>query len=75
MSLSDLRPGDFGLGAFEVTSRFSQLQLGREVFFAGLANPMLWTNEAQMVDLGFNWNLNKFLKVYFDWEHAMFGSP
>ena len=28
-----------------------------------------------MVDVGFNWYLNKFVKVYFDWEHAMFGSP
>ena len=45
------------------------------MFSGGLANPMLWTNEAQMVDVGFNWYLNKFLKVYFDWEHAMFGNP
>ncbi len=71
----DLRPGHFGLGAFEVTARFSELQLGRQVFTGGLANPQLWTNEAQMVDVGFNWYLNRFLKVYFDWEHAMFGSP
>ena len=75
LSPFDLRPGHFGLGAFEVTARFSQLQLGRQVFSGGLANPMLWTNEAQMVDVGFNWYLNRFLKVYFDWEHAMFGSP
>jgi phosphate-selective porin OprO/OprP len=71
----DLRPGHFGLGAFEVTARFSQLQLGRQVFTGGLADPNLWTNQAQMVDVGFNWYLNKFLKVYFDWEHAMFGNP
>ncbi len=71
----DLRPGHFGLGAFEVTARFSQLQLGRQVFTGGLADPNLWTNEAQMVDVGFNWYLNRFLKVYFDWEHAMFGNP
>ena len=71
----DLRPSHFGLGAFEVTARFSQLQLGRQVFTGGLADPNLWTNEAQMVDVGFNWYLNKFLKVYFDWEHAMFGNP
>jgi phosphate-selective porin OprO/OprP len=75
LSPFDLRPGHFGLGAFEVTARFSQLQLGRQVFSGGLANPMLWTNEAQMVDAGFNWYLNKFLKVYFDWEHAIFGNP
>ena len=28
-----------------------------------------------MVDVGFNWYLNKFVKVYFDWEHAIFGNP
>ena len=25
--------------------------------------------------MGVNWYLNKFVKVYFDWEHVMFGSP
>jgi phosphate-selective porin OprO and OprP len=34
-----------------------------------------WTNHAQMVDVGFNWDLNRFVKVYFDWERAIFGSP
>ena len=42
---------------------------------AGLADPHLWTNHAKMVDVGMNWYLNQFVKVYFDWEHAMFGSP
>ena len=28
-----------------------------------------------MVDVGLNWYLNKFVKVYMDWEHASFGSP
>ncbi len=49
--------------------------LGRQVFSGGIANPLLWTNEALILDVGFNWYLNKFLKVYFDWEQAMFGSP
>jgi phosphate-selective porin OprO/OprP len=71
----DLRPGRFGLGAWEVAARFSELELGRQVFTGGLANPNLWTNEAKMVDVGLNWYINKAIKVYFDWEHAMFGSP
>ena len=41
----------------------------------GLADPNLWTNHAQLVDVGANWYLNQFVKVYFDWEHALFGSP
>jgi len=28
-----------------------------------------------MVDVGFNWYLNKFIKMQFDWEHAIFGNP
>jgi phosphate-selective porin OprO and OprP len=71
----DLRPGHFGWGAWEVTTRFSQLQLGQQVFTAGFADPNLWTNRVQMVDVGLNWYLNKFVKVYMDWEHAMFGNP
>jgi hypothetical protein len=38
-----------------------------------LANPMLWTNHTQMVDVSFNWYLNKFVKVYFHSDHAIFG--
>ncbi len=75
LSPFDLRPGHFGLGALEITARYSELSLGQSVFTGGLADPNLWTNHAQMVDVGFNWYLNKFVKVYFDWEHAIFGSP
>jgi phosphate-selective porin OprO and OprP len=71
----DLRPGRFGLGAFEVTARYSELDLNPRVFTAGLADPNLWTNRAEMTDVGFNWYLNKFIKIYFDWEHAMFAQP
>ncbi|HMF38661.1 MAG TPA: porin, partial [Isosphaeraceae bacterium] len=38
-------------------------------------DPNLWTNYTQMVDVGFNWYLNKGVKIYFDWEHAIFGNP
>jgi phosphate-selective porin OprO/OprP len=58
-----------------VTARYSQLDLGSEVFTAGLSNQQLWSNHAKMVDVGFNWYLNQFVKVYFDWEHSMFGNP
>jgi phosphate-selective porin OprO and OprP len=71
----DLRKGRFGLGAFEVTARYSELDLNRRVFTTGLADPSLWTNHTQMVDVGFNWYLNKSVKIYFDWERAIFGNP
>jgi phosphate-selective porin OprO/OprP len=71
----DLRKGQVGPGTWELTARYSQLDLGSEVFTAGLADPALWTNHAKMVDVGANWYLNQFVKVYFDWEHVMFGNP
>jgi phosphate-selective porin OprO/OprP len=70
-----LREGRCGLGAWEVTARYSQLDLDSRVFTTGLADPTLWTNHAKMVDFGLNWYLNQFVKVYFDWEHCFFGSP
>jgi phosphate-selective porin OprO/OprP len=70
LSPFDLRKGRFGLGAWEVTGRFSQLDLDPRVFTAGLADPHLWTNHAKMLDIGANWYLNQFVKVYFDWEHV-----
>ncbi len=71
----DLRRGRFGLGAWEPTARFSDVSVGKQVFSGGLADPNLWTNQAYLVDVGVNWYLNKFVKVYFDWEHAIFGNP
>jgi phosphate-selective porin OprO/OprP len=71
----DMREGRCGPGAWEVTARYSQLNLDSRVFTAGLADPNLWTNHAKLVDVGCNWYLNQFVKVYFDWEHAIFGSP
>jgi phosphate-selective porin OprO/OprP len=75
ISRFDLRPGKFGLGAFEPHARYSEMFLGRQVFTAGLADPALWTNNVQLIDVGVNWYLNKFVKIYFDWEHAIFASP
>jgi phosphate-selective porin OprO/OprP len=70
-----LRKGSRGLGAFEVQARFASLNLGREVFLGGLADPNLWTNSAYTIDAGLNWYLNRYVKVYLDWQHAEFGDP
>jgi len=71
----DLRHGKFGPGAIELQFRYSNLQVGNQVFTGGLADPNLWSNRLNMTDLGFNWYLNRNVKFYFDWEHQMFGSP
>ena len=71
----DLRKGHFGLGAFELTGRYAYMDIGREVFTNGLADPNLWTNRLSLTDVGLNWHLTQYLKVYLDWQHADFGSP
>jgi phosphate-selective porin OprO and OprP len=71
----DLRPGRFGLGAWEVAFRYSGLSLGRQVFTAGLADPNLWTNQVFTTDVGISWYWNQHIRVLFDWQHAGFGTP
>lgn len=65
----------FGLGALELQARYSEIHVDRKVFTSGLADPDLWTDQAQFVDLGFNWYLNKYLRFTFDWQHGVFGDP
>lgn len=67
--------GGWGPGAIEPFVRFSQLEVGRSVFDDGLAEADLWSNRANLIDLGFNWYPNRWVKFYFDWQHAAFGSP
>ncbi|MDR3623329.1 MAG: porin [Paludisphaera borealis] len=71
----DLRKGMFGLGAFEPFARYSFLEVGKEVFTQGLADPNLWTNRIQMTDVGVNWYLNRLTKIYIDWQHSMYAEP
>ncbi|MDG3008255.1 OprO/OprP family phosphate-selective porin [Paludisphaera mucosa] len=71
----NLKRGEFGLGAVELAARYSTLHLGGQVFTSGLADPNLWSNDAGVLDLGFNWYINSYLKVYLDWQHTEFGSP
>jgi phosphate-selective porin OprO/OprP len=71
----DLRPGRFGLGAWELVFRYADLSLGRQVFTAGLADPNNWTNGLFTTDVAINWYWNSYIRVMFDWQHAGFGSP
>ncbi|MDR3633888.1 MAG: porin [Isosphaeraceae bacterium] len=64
-----------GTGAIEVYARYSYLDIGKNVFTAGFADPNLWTNQAATTDIGVNWYLNFYTKIYFDWQHAMYGNP
>jgi phosphate-selective porin OprO/OprP len=67
--------GEWSPGAIEPFVRYSKLHLGNIVFKDDLANGNLWTNDVSMIDLGFNWYPNSWVKFYIDWQHAAFGSP
>ncbi|MFO0876221.1 MAG: porin [Gemmataceae bacterium] len=71
----DPRAGTYGPGAIELFARYSQLQLSDNIFSAGLADPDKWTRQALITDIGLNWYPNRYIKVYFDWQHAVFGKP
>lgn len=66
---------DSGLGAWEVSARYQLLDIGNNVFTAGFADPNQWTDRIQAVDVGLNWHLTQYAKMYFMWEHTMFGAP
>ena len=70
-----LGKGKWAPGAWEVYGRFSTLDFSKEVFTAGFADPNLWSNHAWATDVGLNWYLNFYTKVYLDWQHSEFGSP
>jgi len=55
--------------------RLSTLDFSKEIFTAGFADPNLWSNHAWATDVGLNWYLNFYTKVYLDWQHSEFGSP
>lgn len=62
-------------GALELFSRYSFMKLGENVFTAGLADPAVSSNRADVFDNGVNWYLNRYTKVTFEWQYAAYGSP
>lgn len=58
-------------GAFELVARISSLDVDDQAFPL-FANPASAASEAQSVGLGFNWYLNRNLKVMLDYERTEF---
>jgi phosphate-selective porin OprO and OprP len=71
----DIRPGRMGPGAVELTARYNNLVMGNQVFTAGFADPNQNARGLYMTDVGVNWYWTQQIKWYFDWEHAVFGTP
>jgi phosphate-selective porin OprO/OprP len=64
-----------GPGALELFGRYSELDITGRVFSGGFADPDDWTNRAAITDVGCNWYLNRYVRVTFDWQHAMYADP
>jgi phosphate-selective porin OprO/OprP len=67
--------GIYGSGAVEPFARFSRLTLDDVVFSSDLADPDEWTRRVSMVDVGWNWYPNRYVKFSMDWQLAMFDTP
>lgn len=66
---------DRGLGALEIHARYATLELGESVFQGKLADPARSSREAATLDLGLNWHWNEYVKLIFNWQRGMYGSP
>src|SRR5262249_13639535 len=71
----DIRQGRFGRGSIEPFVGYGFLDIGKDVFTAGLAYPTLWATRLFQTHLGFNWHLTQYLKFVFDWSHSEFNNP
>jgi phosphate-selective porin OprO/OprP len=67
--------GWHGTGAIEPFFRYEYLQIGSQVFTSGFADPNLWANRLYQTDLGVNWHLTQYVKMYFDWIRDEFNQP
>jgi phosphate-selective porin OprO/OprP len=71
-------------GAWEVIARVSELRYGDAIFdtfkvgkttFGPLVNPTLFSQGATEFDIGFNWFLNRYIRVAVAYEHDWFLQP
>jgi phosphate-selective porin OprO/OprP len=70
-----LKGGPFSPGAWEVFARYCTFDIANNIFSSGFADPNLWTNHAWTTDIGLNWYLTFYTRIYLDWQHAEFGNP
>jgi phosphate-selective porin OprO/OprP len=71
----DLRPGRFGIGAWELAGRYEYLNIAPSIFTGGFVDPKLWTNVVTTIDVGVNWYWNQYVKTYIGWQYNAFGNP
>lgn len=82
--ITPLRPFDarcplHAPGAWELVARTSRLRLSSTIFTPGVNNqlvdPANNSSGATELTIGFNWYLNRWVRMQFNWEHDWFDQP
>ena len=58
------------------SARLANMRVGNSIFTGGhRQSPPLWSNHANVTDIGVNWYLNHYTKLTLDWQYSDFGRP
>ncbi|HEY3787625.1 MAG TPA: porin, partial [Urbifossiella sp.] len=55
-------------GAFELYTRVGILNAGSTATSSGLVDPRMWSRSATVLDSGVNWYMNRFVRIFMDWQ-------
>ena len=67
--------GQWGPGVIEPFVRYEFLDIGNQVFNAGLVDRNLWANRMCQTNTGVAWHLTQYVKMFFEWNHSEFNQP
>jgi phosphate-selective porin OprO and OprP len=69
-----VRPGQFGLGAWEIFARYQYLMIGEQIFTNGLADRAGNANRIWETNMGVTWHMTQYVKAFFTWTHSEFNN-
>jgi phosphate-selective porin OprO/OprP len=67
--------GQWGPGAWQIATQWSNLNIGRGDFDRGFINPNRWTNNLGQLMVGLNWWPNKYTRLSSDYVWTDFNNP
>lgn len=65
-------PSKHQWGAWELAARYARVNVDKDAFRLGFADPAASASDARAITLGLNWYLNRALKAQFNWERTDF---
>jgi phosphate-selective porin OprO/OprP len=70
-----IRPGQFGLGDWEIFGRYNYFDVGDQIFTYGFADRTGNANRLWMTDVGFTWHMTQYIRMFFGWNHVEYNNP